>query len=121
MLEVFFLFITTGGIAAYARGRGGNPWLWGTISVAGYLAVQFVSGAIIGMSTLPPESNLRLLPLGASLAWVGVIAFCTRFVLGRGRQAPSGMWTCSNCKYLNQHYSLICEACQQPYGKAKVT
>jgi hypothetical protein len=37
--------------------------------------------------------------------------------LGRSLEKPSGMWSCKNCKYLNQHYSVICEACQQPYAK----
>jgi hypothetical protein len=35
MLTILFLIITTGGIAAYARARGGNPYLWGALSVVG--------------------------------------------------------------------------------------
>jgi len=37
VLQIFLLIVTTGGIAAYARGRGGNPWVWGTLSVVGLL------------------------------------------------------------------------------------
>jgi hypothetical protein len=44
------------------------------------------------------------------------MAFCTRFLLGIGRAKPSGMWSCPNCKYLNQHYAVVCEACSQPYA-----
>jgi hypothetical protein len=49
MLEIVFLLVTTGGIAAYARGRGGNPWLWGTISVAGHLLIQFFGGLALAL------------------------------------------------------------------------
>jgi len=117
MLEIFFLIISTGAIAAYARGRGGKPWVWGTISVLGYLLVLYLGALINGILRVPPESDARLLPLGAALAWVGIIAFCARFLLGAGRKKPSGMWVCPNCKYLNQHYGVICEACKHAYGQ----
>jgi hypothetical protein len=55
----------------------------------------------------------------ASYVWVGVIAVCTRFLIGMSREKPGGMWSCPNCKYLNQHYAVVCEACQQPFGKPK--
>jgi hypothetical protein len=119
MVEILFLILSTGGIAAFARGRGGNPWLWGTLSVAGHLLIQFLGGIIIGYYRIPADSDAQLILTVASYAWVGVVAFCTRFVLGSGREKPSGRWSCSNCRYLNQHYAVICEACQQPYGKPK--
>jgi hypothetical protein len=117
MVEIIFLISSTCGIAAYARGRGGNPLLWGAISVTGYLLILFAGGLVIGILRVPAESDARLLPLGASLAWVGIIAFCARFLLGAGRKKPSGMWACPNCKYLNRHYAVICEACKHAYGQ----
>ncbi len=119
MAEILFLILSTGGIAAFARGRGGNPWLWGTLSVAGHLLIQFFSGILIGYYRVPADSDAQLIATVASYAWVGVVAFCTRFLLGSGREKSSGMWSCSNCRYLNQHYAVVCEACQQPYGKTK--
>jgi hypothetical protein len=114
VLEIAFLIIVTGGIAAYARGRGGNPWLWGSIAVAGYVIVEYVLPRAIGVA---PESDAALLFLLGGFAWMGVIALCTRFLLGSGRKKPSGLWTCPNSKYLNQRYAVICEACQHPYGE----
>jgi hypothetical protein len=29
MGEILLFVLTTGGITAFARGRGGKPWLWG--------------------------------------------------------------------------------------------
>ena len=117
MLEIFFLIITTGGIAAYARGRGGNPWLWGSLSVVGHLLIQFLGGFVIGMLGLAKDETVQLMPFILSWVWVGVIAFCARFLLGMKSEKPDGMWSCPNCKYLNQRYAVICEACRQPYGK----
>jgi hypothetical protein len=128
MFEILFLFISTGGIAAYARARGGNPYLWGTISVAGFLLIQFLGGLVLGTLGLPRRmasanptrlfwiENAQLIVVVLSYAWVGGVALCTRFLIGRGGEKPSGMWSCPNCKYLNQHYAVVCEACQQPYS-----
>lgn len=117
MLEIFFLIITTGGIAAFARGRGGSPWLWGSLSVVGHLLIQFLGGFVIGALGMTRNETAQLMPFILSWLWVGVIAFCARFLLGMKKEKPDGMWSCQNCKYLNQHYAVICEACQQPYGK----
>ena len=117
MLQIFLLIVTTGGIAAYARGRGGNPWLWGTLSVVGHLLIQFLGGFTLGLLGRANDENALLALAILSWVWVGIIAFCARFLLGIGMQKPDGMWSCSNCKYLNQRYAVICEACRQPYGK----
>ncbi len=42
MFEIVLLIVATGGIAAFARGRGGKPWLWGTLTVVGYFLVPFL-------------------------------------------------------------------------------
>jgi len=117
VLQIFLLFITTGGIAAYARGRGGNPWLWGALSVAGHLVIQFLGGVVLGLLGRSRDANGPLIVVIASWASVGIVAFCARFLLGMGREKPGGMWSCKNCKYLNQHYAVISEACREPYGK----
>jgi len=116
MFPIVFLIISTGGIAAYARGRGGNPYLWGTLSVAGYLLIQLGGAMILGLLHIAPDAESQWVLLAFSFGWVGIIALCTRFLLGIGRAKPSGMWSCPNCKYLNQHYAVVCEACRQPYA-----
>lgn len=118
MFEIIALIVTTGGIAAYARARGGNPWLWGSLSVAGHLLIQFAGGMILGTLGYARNQDAIWILVVVSWVWIGVIALCTRFLLGIRREKPSGMWSCPNCKYLNQHYAVICEACQQPYGKS---
>lgn len=42
MLEIALLIAATAGIAAFARGRGGKPWLWGTLTVVGYFGAPFL-------------------------------------------------------------------------------
>lgn len=117
MLQIFLLIVTTGGIAAYARGRGGNPWIWGTLSVAGHLLIQFGGAFVAALWGLNARENTLLAVGIASWVWVGVIAFCARFLLGMNMEKPDGMWSCKNCKYLNQRYAVMCEACKEPYGK----
>jgi len=118
MFEIIALIATTGGIAAYARARGGNPWLWGSLSVVGHLFIQFVGGMILGVLGYARNQDTIWILVVISWAWIGVIALCARFLLGIRLEKPSGMWSCPNCKYLNQHYAVICEACQRPYGKS---
>jgi len=117
VLQIFLLLITTGGIAAYARGRGGNPWVWGSLSVVGHLAIQFLGPFVPALLGRPIDQNGLLLVVLASWAWIGVVAFCARFLIGMKMEKPDGMWSCKNCKYLNQRYAVICEACKEPYGK----
>jgi hypothetical protein len=114
MFLIIFLIIATGGISAYARGRGGNPLVWGGIAVGGYVLAVLVVPATFGVS---PDSDERYWFMAGGLAWMGAVAFCARFLLGRSRMKSSRMWTCPNCKYLNQHYAVICEACKHPFGE----
>jgi hypothetical protein len=114
VFEIILLIVAGSTIAAYARARGGNPWFWGSLAMGGYFVLAYVAPVFLRVS---PDSDARIWTLGAALAWVGVVAFCARFLLGAGAKKPSGMWTCPNCKYLNQHYAVICEACKHPYGQ----
>lgn len=82
MLQILLLILTTGGIAAYARGRGGNPWVWGSLSVVGHLAIQFLGPFVPALLGRPINQNGFLLVVLASWAWIGVVAFCVRFLVG---------------------------------------
>ena len=120
MFEIVLLIVVTAGIAGFARARGGKPWLWGTLTVVGYFLVPFLAAFVAGALGV----NIKALKADAALwfyipavAWVAVLAFCARFVLGHGQAKPGSMWSCPNCKYLNQPYAVICEACRQPYSK----
>jgi len=117
VLQIFLLIVTTGGIAAYARGRGGNPWLWGTLSVAGHVMIQFIGAFALALFGKAHDETAELTVQISSWLWIGIIAFCARFLLGMKMEKPGGMWSCPNCRYLNQHYAVICEACRHPYGK----
>lgn len=121
MLEIALLIAAAAGIAAFARGRGGKPWLWGTLTVVGYFVVPFVIRILVLKLSANPMSmreSGQLLFFISAVSWVAIVAFCARFLLGRGYEKPSGMWSCRNCKYLNKQYAVICEACQLPYGKS---
>jgi hypothetical protein len=118
VFEIVLLIVAAGGIAAYARGRGGNAIVWGTSGVGGYVLIAYLGPVILAALGRPldPDSRLKLTLL--AVAWIGTVAFCARFLLGRTREKPSGMWSCANCRYLNQHYAVVCEACQKPYGRS---
>ncbi len=118
MFEIILLIAATAGIAGFARGRGGKPWLWGTLTVAGYFLVPFfvtISAVLFGTDPKQVKESAQVWFYVSAIAWVAVLAFCARFLLGRDYAKPDGMWSCSNCKYLNQQYAVICEACKQPY------
>jgi hypothetical protein len=119
MLEIVLLIVVTGGIASYARGRGGKPWLWGALTVVGYFLVPFLVAffaVVFGVNPKIVKDDAQIWFFISAIAWVAILAFCARFLLGRNYAKPGGMWSCPNCKYLNQHYSVICEACRQPYA-----
>jgi len=121
MFEIVLLMVAAGGIAAYARGRGGNPIVWGSLGVGGYALLNYVVPVILIYLRRPLDADSRMWLFMGAAAWVGVVAFSARFLLGSTREKPSGMWSCPNCRYLNQQYAVICEACQQPYGKSVPT
>ena len=119
MFEIILLIAATSGIAAFARGRGGNPWLWGALTLVGYFvvpAVVILFGALLGVHIRPSGEDVQFLFFVIAIAWVAILAFCARFLLGRKHAQPGGMWSCPHCRYLNQPYAVICEACHQPYG-----
>ena len=119
MLLIAFLILSTGAISAYARSRGGNPYFWGTLSVLGFLLFQFGGGSILAALHFALDDDTPWIVLAMSCGWVGLMALCSRFLIGMNRPKPSGMWSCPNCTFLNQHYAVVCEACSQPYAPKK--
>lgn len=119
MFEIILLIVAAGGIATFARARGGKPWLWGTLTVVGYFLMPFLVvffAAIFGADPKELQKDSQLWFFVSAVGWVAILAFCARFLLGRNYAKPDGMWSCRNCKYLNKPYAVICEACQQPYA-----
>jgi len=119
MFEIILLIVVTGGIASFARARGGKPWLWGTLTVAGYFLVPLLVVFFAAMFGADPKALRVDSPLWffvSAVAWVAVLGFCARFLLGRNYAKPDGMWSCSNGTYLNQRYAVSCEASKQPYA-----
>ena len=119
MFEIILFIAATGGIAAFARARGGRPWLWGALAIVGYflvpLLVTFFAVAF-GADPKGIKEDAQLWFFVSSVAWIAVLALCARFLLGRHYVKPGGMWICSNCKYVNKPYAVLCEACSQPYA-----
>lgn len=109
LIEIIGLIIVVGGIATLARGRGASPILMGVIAVAGFILIEF------GGSYFIPAEEDHVFVEVAAWAWIAVVAGFVRFVIGAGRPKPDGKWNCSNCNYLNNASSVICEACQQPW------
>jgi hypothetical protein len=46
----------------------------------------------------------------------GLVALYVRFKVGSQLPKPERIWTCSECKYLNESYALFCNACNQPWA-----
>jgi hypothetical protein len=115
MLGVVFLIAATTTVGAYARGRGGKPWLWGGIALGGYLFlwlfVPYFHPSGLG-------SDWEWIGMILPWAWIGLVAIYARFGLAAGRGGPSGRWSCPNCKFLNYKYAVVCEACKQPWDRA---
>ena len=119
MFEIILVIVVTGGMASFARAPGGKPWLSGTLTVVGYFLLPFLVTFFAAAFAADPKGvkeNAQLWFFVSAVARVAVLAFCARFLLGRGYTKPDGMWSCSNGKYLNQQYAVICEASKQPYA-----
>jgi hypothetical protein len=111
MLEIFALIGSIGGIAALARGRGGTPWIWGTVAFVGYLLTAFCTGFILALLHM----GQPFVPMVAAWLWIGGVALFLRFGLGRKHAQPESDWFCANCKTLNKKRAVLCEACKQTW------
>ena len=110
MIEIFAVVLPVTGITALARGRGANALLTGILTVASYIVLEF--GLIF---LLPKGENRPLIAVAAAWTWIALVFIFVRFVVGGGMPKPDSKWNCSQCRYLNDASSVICEACQQPW------
>ena len=108
MLEILGLAIAVTAISGLARGRGASPVLMGSLAVAGFLLIEFGGALLVARE----DAWLRMV---LAWTWVAAVAGYVRFVVVARMKKPDSKWNCSNCRYLNNSSSVICEACQQPW------
>ena len=113
MLAIIGLVIAATGIASLARGRGAQPFVAGGLAVTGYIAIVYVAPFFLPTAFRTEDAPWILLLCG--WIWVALVAGYVRFVIGFSKPKPDGYWKCSNCSFLNNPSSIICEACQQPW------
>ena len=70
MFEIVLLIVAAGGIAAYARGRGGNPIVWGGLGVGGYAFLNYIVPVILLYLHRPLDPNSRMWLFMVAAAWV---------------------------------------------------
>jgi|SRR5882762_7877837 len=87
MFEIVLLIVAAGGIAAYARGRGGNPIVWGGLGVGGYAFLNYVLPVILIYLHRPLNSDSRMWLFMVAAAWVGIVGryrgFLCAFPVGK--------------------------------------
>jgi hypothetical protein len=117
-LIIIAIVVGVAAISALAKARGANPKFWGGVSLLGAVAFPSVVLFLVAyFGQYPSLFNVET-PFWlfvSFISWFGLLAVCVRFVVGRRRPNPHARWSCPNCKYLNQHYALICEACGLPF------
>ena len=119
MLEIVAFIATVIGIGALARKRGSSPIVWPLAAAVGAFAIAFIFAPIVNSSVI---RNLELpnltvfIPTLAAWSWMGIVAVYVRFGIGVGKPQPQGMWTCPECKSLNQQHALFCDACREPWS-----
>ena len=121
MIGIILIILVIIGIGGLAKKRGSSPILWSIVAAVGAIILGFIVLPII--SSLLIEKGLVLPNLAAIFPsigmwiWVGLVALYVRFRIGAKLSKPERMWTCPECKYLNQSYALFCDACQRPFEK----
>ena len=108
-------------IAGLARARRENPLFWGGICAAGFLLMPALVMFVLVPKFMDATFARERRPfwfIVSTVLWVGFLALYLRFFAGGRLPKPGGMWSCPNCKYLNQERALICEACQQPFQRS---
>jgi len=121
MLGILLLILAAAGIGALAKRRGGSAVIWGLVAGTGVaifnivLRQAIVESEMVNRLMLP---NLAVFVPGiAAWVWLGLVALVVRFGVGSGIRQPAGMWTCSNCKTLNNESSIYCEACHTAWDQ----
>jgi hypothetical protein len=112
MIEIIALVVVMAGLARFARGRGVKPAVAIGVAVGGYLILVILLGQLIR------GPNARWIILATAWAWVGIVVFYVRFVVGARRPTPDRDWVCQSCMYPNGSHAVVCEACQQPWVPA---
>jgi hypothetical protein len=84
--------------------------------LAATTAIVSFARVAVGMAPAVNSDDAQLLAFCSSILWVAIVAFCSRFLLGRNLANAGGMWCCPNCKYLNQPYAVICTSLRQQYS-----
>ena len=121
MLGILLLILAVTGIGALAKRRGDSAIIWGLAAGAGAVIFNFILREAIVESELVNRfmlPNLAVFVPGiAAWVWIGLVALVVRFGIGAGVPQPAGMWTCSNCKTLNNESSIYCEACNTSWDQ----
>ena len=120
----FLIVATSASIGAFARARGENALFWGGLCAFGFVLVPVLLAFVVVPKFVDPAAARELRPFWffvSGVAWVAFLVFWIRFLVGRKRIHPDGMWSCPRCNYLNREYALICEACELPYTKSSRT
>lgn len=120
-LPLVAIIAATAAIAALARARGADPVFWAGVTLLGAPVFSLLILLLVEYfgeypSLVNPETAFySIVSLGA---WFAVVALYVRFWVGHRRPNPHAMWSCPGCRYLNQPYAVICEACGQPFEKS---
>ena len=131
MMQIFVLVLAIGWIARIARTRDVSPWLFGSVTVLGFLVIPVVVAALVaalfigqrGATSVRGVNGLAagLLIEGARWLWVGAIALYVSKVPGREKTQPAGRSSCRGCGWLNDAASLKCDACGNPYNEPRAS
>ena len=120
-LPLVAVIAATSAIAALAKARGAEPFFWAGVTLIGApffsLLVLFLVEYLGGYPSIVNAESTFYLIVSAGV-WFALVALFVRFWVGHRRPNPHAMWSCPNCRYLNQHYSLVCEACNQAFQKS---
>ena len=108
LIHALLFAVALGAIEALARGRGGQPGIWGMLGV-----VAIATGFLVGRLTFGRNSLEQW-----ALAWglLAVVAIVVRFAVGARKAQPDGMWSCPNCHMVNEASYVVCQACEQPWA-----
>jgi hypothetical protein len=124
MLGILLQILAVFGVTALARRRGGSAIILGIVAGAGVVLFNFILRESIVGSELVNRVMLPnvavFVPGVAAWVWLGLVTLVVRFGVGSGVPQPAGMWTCSNCKTLNNQSSIYCDACHTAWAAPPV-
>src|SRR5437868_3602524 len=91
IIEIIGLFLAISSIASMARGRGGSPVIWGSVSLAFFFSLRFGIAFVLALLRIQNPIVIVFVP------WLllAAIALWVRFGLGHGYPQPDSQWFCS--------------------------